>query len=111
MASNKVTQRLFAVFACTFLIFGTLTNLLTCIVCLRRNMRKFPIYIFIAFMVVADTLALYGSNLDAYFYNIFFTGYLADGNWFYCKIRYFIHFFPLKTSAWILVSLYLKRNN
>jgi hypothetical protein len=102
---HSTLRQCFAVLALIFIIFGTLTNILTCGICLRKNLRCTPTFIFMAFMVIADTLALYGLNLDWYFYNAFFPEYISDKYWFYCKIHYFIHLFPLKISAWLLVSL------
>jgi hypothetical protein len=99
-----IARKFFACFACLFLVFGTITNLLSCIICLKKPLNETPTFIFMAFMVVSDTLALYGLNLDWYFYNAFFSQYLSDKYWFYCKIHYFIHLFPLKTSAWLLVN-------
>jgi hypothetical protein len=104
MHTGEALRQCFAVLALISIIFGTLTNILTCAICLRKNLRCTPTFIFMAFMVISDTLALYGLNLDWYFYNAFFPQYLSDKYFFYCKIHYFIHLFPLKTSAWLLVN-------
>ena len=104
MNSSEIARRFFGVLALIFLIIGTITNLLSCGICLKKQLRKTPTFVFLAFLVISDTIALYGLNLDWYFYEAFYPTYLSDLNWFYCKIHFFIHLFPLKTSAWLLVG-------
>ena len=99
-------RKVFAVFAAIFIVFGTISNILSFFICIKKPLNEYPIFIFMAFMAIADTLALYGLNLDWYFYKVFFSINLSDINEFYCKIHYYIHLFALKTSAWLLVNAF-----
>jgi hypothetical protein len=95
MDSDNLPRKIFEILSFIITILGTLTNVLAFIICLRKNLRKTPTFIFMAFMAISDTIALYSLNIEN----------LSNINWFYCKIQYFINNFPLKTSAWFLVSL------
>ena len=98
-------KKCFAAFPLLFLVFGVLSNLISIFICLQKPLNKTPTFIFMAFMAFADILALFGLNLDWYFYHAIYEEYLSDTNEFYCKIHYFIHLFPLKTYAWLLVRM------
>jgi hypothetical protein len=96
-------QKLFAAFSIIFLVFGVLSNLISISICIQNPLKSTPTFIFLAFMSLADIMALFGLNLDWYLYKAINDENLSDRNEFYCKIHYFIHLFPLKTSAWLLV--------
>ena len=100
-----VLKKMFGVFALVYIVIGTIANTISFFICITRPLKLIPTFIFIGFMLISDTMALYGLNLDWYFYRSFYSTYLSETNEFYCKAHYFIHLFPLKTSAWLLVSL------
>ena len=101
-------RKAFAVIALVFIVFGTITNMLTFIICCRKSLRCTPTFTFMSFIVISDTIALFGLNMDWYYYDGLFGIYLSDQNWFYCKIHFFIHFCPLKISAWLMVAMSLE---
>ena len=92
-----------AAFALFIIIFGTISNTMTLIICLRKNMRKIPTFMFIAFASITDTIPLYVRNLDNFSFLVFGI-HVRSTNLVLCKINLLLHFFPLHTSAWLLVS-------
>lgn len=89
-------------YAAFLVVFGTLSNFLTFLVCLRKNLKKTPTFVFLAFCCVTDTIPLFVRNVDN-FSNLCLGYRVRATNEFSCKTNLFFHFFPLQTSAWLLV--------
>ena len=86
------------------IIFGTLANAISIVVCLRHKLRKVPTFVFYTFMLAGDTLSIFFWNLDHYYLTYF--GYeIEEINLFLCQFSTFIQIFGFQSSAWLLVKL------
>jgi hypothetical protein len=83
--------------------FGSIGNILTFSICMRKNLRKTPTFIFIAFMALIDILSLSFWNLNPLLL-VLFGKIMGDFNEESCKILSFLQLFSLQTSAFLLVS-------
>jgi hypothetical protein len=84
------------------IVVGTIGNLLIILVSFRKRLRRVPTFVFIGFIAIADIIFLYGMPLfnalaDTFQVNILFN------NLIWCKIGFYLFFFPGQWSAWILV--------
>lgn len=91
-----------ACYAWFLLIFGTITNLLTCFICLRKELRVVPTFIFIAYSAAVETIPLYFRNLDTISLVIFNTSLINKYESF-CRVIFLFHYFPQHSSAWLQV--------
>ena len=82
---------------------GTIGNLMAMYVCLRKNLRKTPTFVFIAFVLPMDTLSLFFWNFNN-FYTTFFNFLPVNNNLKTCKIVTFLQMFSLQSSAYLLVG-------
>ena len=64
-------------------IYGTVFNTLVCVVCLRKNLRSVPSFIFMAFIAILDILPLHIVNLYAYIWELSGSGLDSP---FWCTI-------------------------
>lgn len=96
-------MRFISIFNLTIIALGTLSNLFTLSICLRKRLRTAPTFVFIAFNAFIETIPLYVRNLDNAL-QVVFGWFLRDKWWFACRVTLFFHYFPLQTSAWLLVS-------
>ena len=89
-------------------LVGVITNFITLLVCLRKRLRSVPTFIFIAFTAVIDVPPVANRNLDFFIYTYFgfYTRFTYE---LICKWNQFWHFFPLFSSAWLLVALTIER--
>lgn len=89
-------------------IFGTIGNIFIICFCLRRRLRHYTTFIFILFMCITDTLSLYVWCLD-HFLESFFGFTIEELSPISCRIGFFIQFFSLQSSSWLLVSSSMDR--
>ena len=71
---DKVTLQILtynAVYSLLIAIFGTIDNVITFCVCIRKRLRKTPTFLFTAAMVLMDILPLLTLNLTDAFVKIF----------------------------------------
>ena len=100
-----VFKKMVATINLCLIIFGTIGNLLTATICLRKRLRKINTFKFFAFNAILDAVGLYEWNLRQlvlYFFN---------KDWslqslIYCKWNSYIQYVSLEASAWILVILF-----
>jgi len=85
------------------IIFGTIGNILTAVICFRRRLRKINTFKFFAFNALLDTVGLYEWNLRQ------FVLYLFNQDWsftslIYCNLSSFFQYVSFEASAWFLVK-------
>lgn len=90
------------------IILGTIGNLLTIYICLRRRLRSYTTFIFISFMCFCDSISLYVWCLD-HFLEPYFGLTIEQISPISCRIGYFVQFFSLQSSSWLLVMSSLDR--
>jgi hypothetical protein len=95
---------LLSIYNATIAVLGTIGNLFCFIICTRKRLRLIPTFIFMSFMVITDTFALYEWNLNNFFLT-FFGSAIGDFSEASCKMTSFLQFFSSQTSAYLLVNL------
>ena len=84
------------------IIIGTITNLLTVITCLQKDMRKISTFKLYAFNAISDTVALYPWNMRQLILYIFGRDLETTFIW-WCIGASYIQFSAFELSAWFLV--------
>ena len=101
----SVLHKAVGIYSLFLIVFGTLGNILSVVVCLRKELRKVPTFVFYAFTLVHDTISLYFWNLDHYF--TAFYGYEIERISFtLCRLFTELQMFSLQSSAWIMVKFF-----
>lgn len=98
----QIFNKILGVYALFLTIFGTIANLLSCLVCFR--MRKNTTFIFLSFMTISDLISLYWWNTNN-FLKEFAQIDLLSINKYVCKAGNYLQFTALQVSAWILVTI------
>lgn len=98
----QILNKILGVYAVFLTLFGTVANLLSCLVCFR--MRKNTTFIFLAFMTISDLISLYWWNTNN-FLKEFAAIDLLSINKYVCKAGNYLQFTSLQISAWILVTI------
>ena len=104
MNSIIIIQNILACYSLFLVGFGTVTNLLSFRVCLRKKLIKVPTFVFLSFMLISDTIALYFWNFDNFLLNFFgfiIEGFSSDS----CKLVFTSQIIVIQFSAWCLVSV------
>lgn len=89
-----------------WLVFGTVGNLLSLAVLLRRKMRIHSTFTYLMLLSVCDTLVLYFGLMRDYFvhkYDVDVSGGLV------CKLHVFAFYFVLHMASWLLVAVNIDR--
>jgi hypothetical protein len=91
-----------SVYVIVLAVVGTIGNIFSFFVCLRKELRKVPTFVFLAFTMLADSLCLYFWNINTYM--IRFKGYsIAYIDIESCRITTFLQGISLQSSAYLLV--------
>ena len=107
-ALPQLATTLWKVGAPIIIVMGTLFNILTIIVLLRKRMRSLSYSRYLIVLAVCDILALNVGLLRHYIREVMKVDirYLSDAG---CKIHVFLVYFFTQFSAWILSYLTIKR--
>lgn len=91
------------------IIVGTVGNLLTIIVLLRRNLRRLVTIRYLIIVSICDTISLYGWNLNNFYkFNINSKkDNLEELSIIHCRIISFMTFVSLQLSSWCLTAVSL----
>ena len=101
MVKNTIFQMIIADYQLFLTIFGTITNMLTCMVCLRKRLRSTPTFVFLAYIAAFDIIPLYLLNLNDFTRA---TLRLNLESPIYCALFPAVHSAFLETTSWLLVS-------
>ena len=105
----EIFNRVIGAYALFILIFGTIGNIITSLICFRKRLRKTTFFCFMSIISILDIFSLYTWNLSSFlipYFNIMHD--FSSVPW--CKISSFMQFFSLQSSAWLLVILKLIKN-
>lgn len=97
-----------AIYCLILVILGTLGNLFTIYICMRKKLRQITTFIFLGFMTFSDTFALYIWCLD-HFLEVFFNFSVEKHSIWSCRVAIFIQYVSLEWSSWLLVGLSVDR--
>ena len=101
MSSSAINQVISWInFGCS--IVGTVGNVLTCVVCLSSRLRKTPTFIFMTFMVCADTVPVVIVILNRFAKPLFGINRL-ESTLQGCKIETMLLYMSTQSSAFLLV--------
>ena len=95
--------QVFGVYSLLVILVGTLGNMLIFMTCMR--LKKNTTFIFLRFLSISDTVALYFWNLN-HFLVAFFNIDLETLHFMSCKLVMYLQFVSLQISAWILVIFF-----
>lgn len=92
------------------IVVGTLTNILSIVVLLKKEHRKSSTNIYFIFLCLMDTLSLYQWNLQYMVYEFTAgTNQVINQSLFLCKTGIFLAFYTLHTSAMFLTLIAIDR--
>ena len=118
MASSINTRHLLvihwlSIYALVLIIVGTVGNLLTIIVLLRRNLRRLVTIRYLILVSVFDTISLYGWNFNNFYkFNISAKqDNLEEISLTHCRLISFMTFVSLQISSWCLTAVSLGKTN
>ena len=97
-----IIRKVIGIFSICIILIGTVGNLLAAFICSRKPLRETPTFIFAAFALVSDTIALYFWNVDHYL--LAFELYqIEDVNINLCRFATLFQITSLQWSAWLMV--------
>ena len=106
--AREVAFDLLMYFMPVIIFAGTLGNVLSFTVLLRKRMRYTSIYFYLLFLACADTMVLYVSAFKTWIRLL--TGFeMLHLNSFSCKTTMFLLLVSLHMSAWLIVVVTLDR--
>lgn len=92
------------IYTFSLIILGTVGNLITITICLRKRLRQINTFKFFAFNAFLDTIGLYGWNVRQFVYYLFYVD-LSLQSLVYCDLSSFFQYVSFEASAWFLVIL------
>lgn len=101
-----------SIYALVLIVVGTVGNVLTLIVLLRRHLRRFVTVRYLIAVSICDIVSLYGWNLNNFYkFNISPTqGNIEDLSLIHCRLISFMTFVALQLSSWCLSAVSLGNN-
>lgn len=101
--------RCLSLYALLLIIVGTVGNLLTIIVLLRKNLRRLVTIRYLIIVSICDTISLYGWNLNNFYkFNISTDSEnIEEISITHCRIISFMTFVSLQLSSWCLTAVSL----
>ncbi|CAF0825233.1 unnamed protein product [Adineta steineri] len=100
-----------SIYALVLIIIGTVGNLLTIIVLLRRHLRRFVTVRWLIAVSICDIISLYGWNLNNFYkFNVSSrNSNIEDISLFHCRFISYMTFVALQLSSWCLTAVSLDR--
>lgn len=89
-----------------WIIFGTIGNILSLFVLLRRKMRIHSTFTYLTILAICDTLVLYFGLLRDFLVNKYNLDLNGD---ILCKFHVFSFYFVLHMASWLLVAVNIDR--
>jgi hypothetical protein len=102
MVDWNAIQTFFAVTNLLFIIFGTIGNMLTFLVLLRKSIFKHSCMRYLATLCILDTLCLYTWNFSSVYQELFTGRKIEFEGAIICRLFSFFSYFILQASSWIM---------
>lgn len=106
-------EQLLSYYALFLIIIGTLSNIISILIMLRRSMRAHAYTMYLRILAISDTIILYQWNFDSFYrYNISKPPFFLDldmHSLVICRLLSFLAFFSLQFSAWLLSLVSIDR--
>lgn len=100
-------ESIFNYFSSIEIVFGSLCNVLTIVVCLREKLRSLASFIFIAFMSVSSLIVILTIGLVKFINETFRLELERETSW-WCKFYIFFDFFSYQWISWLIVCYTLE---
>jgi hypothetical protein len=97
--------KILSAYALFLTVVGTFLNSISIFVCIRLRANKS--FVFLSFLCVSDTIALYFWNLNHFTSGFFHINLIAINYWL-CKFGQFVQFSSMQISAWLLVFIFIR---
>lgn len=101
--NDKKTDRILAIFSIMFCTIGILSNLISILICLRKELRKVPTFMFLAVLSFIYTLKLFLIALFSFLIE-FVVQSIQELNEITINITLFFIFCEYQSSAYLKVS-------
>ena len=100
----NILKKVIGTYNFLLMLFGTIGNSLTALICSRRRLRKVNTFKLFSIIAVLDIIGLYEWNLRQFVY-FFFGIDLVFTSLVFCDLSTLIQHVCFESSAWILVNL------
>ena len=100
----RLVEQVLPVIMLSFIIFGTIGNILTFFLLIRQNVRKHSSMRYLAALCLVDTCCLYTWNFSGV-YKFFMHKKIEHENEVACRLFSFFSYFILQASSWIIVAI------
>ena len=97
----KTLNYIIAVFSIILCILGTIGNIITLLMCLRKNLRKRPLFIFMMFTAIMNIFPL----VSIAFYSVVIEILKIENQTIFYKINAFISSWGSQSTNYLLVSI------
>ena len=104
----QAVETLWLVFSPILITIGTIGNILSICVLLRKRMRQTSASIYLTSLACADTGVLYIGLLRDWLVHLTETDYQKENN-VTCKLYLWLHFVAINTSVWLLTAFTVDR--
>ncbi|CAF1208895.1 unnamed protein product [Rotaria sordida] len=103
--------RCLSIYALLLIIVGTMGNLLTIIVLIRKNLRRLVTIRYLIVVSICDTISLYGWNLNDFYKFTISPEHdnIEEISITHCRVISFMTFVSLQLSSWCLTAVSLDR--
>ena len=101
-----VLKKIFSLYCLLLAIYGTIGNIISILICMRKRLRNITPFKLFAFIAASDAVGLYQWNLHQFFVN-----YAQDFDFvylWYCRYNNYMQNIICEFSAWLLVKKILK---
>jgi hypothetical protein len=106
VTKKKLISILQEEFSFIWIVFGTIGNILSLLVLLRRKMRIHSTFTYLTILSLCDTLVLYFGLLRDFLVNKYKIDVNGD---LFCKFHVFSFYFVLHMASWLLVAVNVDR--
>jgi hypothetical protein len=104
MMDLNLVERILPMMNFSFIIFGTLGNILTFFLLIQKNVRKHSSMRYLAALSLVDTLCLYTWNFSIV-YQFFTNKKIEHVNEICCRLFSFFSYSILQSSSWIICAI------
>lgn len=104
----RLIEKTLSIINLGFIVFGTVGNLLTFLILMRKNVFKHSCMRFLAVLCILDTLCLYTWNFSMV-YSMFFRKKIEHEGAIFCRFFSFFSYFILQSSSWTMCAIGIDR--
>ncbi len=101
---EELIKRTFSTANMAVILFGTIGNLFTLLILLRKNVYKHSCMRYLAALCIVDTLCLYTWNFSMV-YSMFRKRKIEHEGPLLCRLFSFYSYFTLQASSWIICAI------